>query len=139
MLFRSRNHSFRDGGTVHTLRSFLSYRAVRVLPGGYDPDAVEPGAAGIDLASSNSSTARCIAAASVPVLVCAGTADTQVHLPHAELLYNAATSTADRTMAFIAGAEHDLTPAAPGAADTRAAHLDVLADWLATRYLGSRR
>mgnify|MGYP003350040555 CR=1 FL=1 len=46
--YRRRNQSFRDGGTVHTLRSFLSYRAVRVLPGGYDPDAVEPGAAGID-------------------------------------------------------------------------------------------
>ena len=112
-----------------------AYAAQHLLELGTD----KSGAAGIDLASSNSSTARCIAAASVPVLVCAGTADTQVHLPHAELLYNAATSTADRTMAFIAGAEHDLTPAATGAADTRAAHLDVLADWLATRYLGSRR
>ncbi len=133
--YERRNHSFRDGGTVHTLRSFLSYRAVRVLPGGYDPDAVAPERAGIDLVSSNSNTAAMLASVTVPVLVCAGTADTQVHLPHAELLYNAAVATGDRSKAFIAGAEHDLTPAAPGAPDTRNAHLDVVVDWLSTRYL----
>lgn len=133
--YRRRNLSFRDGGTVHTLRSFLSYRAVRVDPDRFDPEAARGEDGGVDLTSVNSTTAACLAGTTVPLLVTAGTADTQVHLPHAEMAYHAAARTADRTIAIIGGAEHDMSPAGPGAGDTRAAHLDVLAAWIRDRFL----
>lgn len=133
--YRRRNLSFRDGGTVHTLRSFLSYRAVRVDPDRYDPEASRAEDGGVDLRSSNSTTAACLAGTTVPLLVTAGTADTQVHLPHAEMAYHAAAATADRSVAIIAGAEHDLSPAGPGVGDTRAAHLEVLVSWIHDRFL----
>ena len=133
-----RNRSFRDGGTVHTLRSFLSYRAVLVGPDGYNPDAVQLEDVGIVAASTNNSTPTCLAAVSVPVLVTSATGDTQVHLPQAELACNAVAS-ADRLLVGIQGGEHDMSPAGPGSGDPRAAHLEVLADWLGHRFPGGAR
>jgi alpha-beta hydrolase superfamily lysophospholipase len=133
--YAARNRRFQDGGTAHTLRSFLTYRAVRTDPDRHDPDAVTPATTGVDLASSNATTAGNLAGVTVPLLITAGTADTQVHLPQAELACNAATATSDRSIACINGAEHDMTPIDPAFGDTRAAHLEVLADWLSARYL----
>lgn len=133
--YARRNHSFRDGGTVHTLTSFLSYRAVRVSQDGYDPDATQADAAGVELLSSNSNSPMNLAGVTVPVLITASTADTQVHVPHAELLFNSAVNAPDRTIAFVEGGEHDMTPATPDAGDPRGVHLDLLADWLRERYL----
>jgi alpha-beta hydrolase superfamily lysophospholipase len=132
--YATRNRRFRDGGTVHTCRSFLSYRAVLADPAIHDPDAVTIETAGVRLESTNSTTPGNIAGVSVPLLITSGTADTQVHLPHAELMFNAATRSTDKELAFIEGAEHDMTPVRPESGDTRAVHLDVLATWLETRF-----
>lgn len=133
--YARRNAQFRDGGTVHTLRSFLSYRALRCDPATFDPDAATPNSTGVELASSNSTTAGNIAGTTVPLLVTASTADTQVHLPSSELAFNAAVRVSDKAIAFIDGAEHDMTPPRPEVGDTRAIHLEVLSAWLAERFL----
>jgi alpha-beta hydrolase superfamily lysophospholipase len=129
-----RNRRFRDGGTVHTYRSFLSYRAVIADPASHDPDAVTPETAGVRLESTNSTTPGNIAGISVPLLITSGTADTQVHIPHAELMFNAATRTRDKEIAFIEGAEHDMTPVRPESGDTRGTHLQVVSEWLEARF-----
>jgi alpha-beta hydrolase superfamily lysophospholipase len=133
--YATRNARFRDGGTVHTLRSFLSYRAIRADPETFDPDAATAESSGVDFASSNSTTAGNLAGTSVPLLITASTADTQVHLPSAELAFNAAVGVSDKSIAFIEGAEHDMTSTAQALGDTRATHLDVLTSWLAQRFL----
>ena len=130
----ARNRLFPDGGTVHTLRSFLSYRAIEADPTAFDPDAVSPGATGVNLGSTNTTTAGNLAAVTVPLLVTSSTADTQVHLPAAELAFNAAVQTKDRTLAFVEGAEHDMRPVDPGFGDTRAIHTQALVEWLAARF-----
>ncbi|HET7028563.1 MAG TPA: hypothetical protein VFI28_12790 [Candidatus Limnocylindrales bacterium] len=132
--YARRNRSLRDGGTVHTLSGFLSYRAVLADPEVHDPDATTPELGGVDLSSSNATTAGNIAGVTVPLLVTASTADTQVHLPHAELAWNAAVRAADRTLAFVDGAEHDMTPIDERYGDTRAIHLAIVRDWLADRF-----
>ena len=75
----------------------------------------------------------------MPLLITAGTADTQVHLPHAELMFNAAIRTTDKQLAFIEGAEHDMTPVRPESGDTRAEHLRVVSEWLETRFGANAR
>ncbi|HEU4571794.1 MAG TPA: hypothetical protein VFR93_03840 [Candidatus Limnocylindrales bacterium] len=132
--YARRNRSLRDGGTVHTLTGFLSYRAVLADPETHDPDATTPEAGGVDLESSNATTAGNLGGVTVPLLVTASTADTQVHLPHAELAWNAAARTADRSLAFVEGAEHDMTPIEPRYGDTRAVHLAIVRDWIASRF-----
>lgn len=137
--YGNRNQRFRDGGTAHTCRSFLSYRAVVADPATHDPDAVTTETAGVRLETSNSTTPGNIAGVSVPLLITAGTADTQVHLPHAELMFNAAIRTTDKQLAFIEGAEHDMTPVRPESGDTRAEHLRVISEWLETRFGANAR
>lgn len=125
-----RNSRFRDGGTVHTIRSFLSYRAVAADPASWDPEAVTPDASGIDFSSTHSSTPANIAGVTVPVLITSATADTQVHLRSAELIFNSAARASQRDLVFVDGAEHDMTPADESYGDTRSRHLSVVADWL---------
>lgn len=132
--YAARNKQFRDGGTVHTLRSFLSYRAVSAIAADYGPDATEPTECGIDFRSSNAITAAHVASVSVPLLITASTADTQVHLPSAELMYNAAVRTSDKSLVFIDGAEHDMTPVDEKFGDTRSIHVRAIAEWLAQRF-----
>ncbi len=130
----TRNRRFPDGGTVHTLRSFLSYRAIRVDPAAFDPEAVTPASTGVDLTSSNTITAANLAGVTVPLLVTVSTADTQVHFPAAELASNAAIRTRDRAIAFIEGAEHDMSAVHQDYGDTRAAHTRVVVSWLRERF-----
>lgn len=134
-----RNARFRDGGTVHTMSSFLSYRAIRSYPGIFDPEAVTPQACGVDLASTHSTTSANLSGTNVPLLITASTSDSQVHLPSAELAFNAAVSSADRYLAFVEGAEHDMTPVGPEYGDTRQTHIDLLAQWLGERYARADR
>ena len=132
--YARRNASFRDGGTVHTLKSFLSYRAITGDPTRWNPDAVTLSSCGLDLASSNTTTSLNMSGVSVPLLITAGTADTQVHLPAAELLLNSALRTSDKKLVFIDTAEHDMTLTDARVADTRDQHLAVVAGWLAERF-----
>jgi alpha-beta hydrolase superfamily lysophospholipase len=132
--YARRNRSLRDGGTVHTLTGFLSYRAVLADPEVHDPDGTTPDAGGVDLGSSNATTPGNLAGVTVPLLVTASTADTQVHLPHAELAWNSAVRTPDRSLAFVEGAEHDMTPIDERYGDTRAVHLAIVRDWIAERF-----
>ena len=132
--YARRNRRFRDGGTVHTVESFLSYRAIAMDPDVYRGYATDPDATGMDLGSSNSTTAANIARVTVPLLITAGSADPEVHLGAAELMYNAARQTSDRTLAFVHGAVHEMTPVSEGIGDTRRVHLTRLATWLVDRY-----
>jgi esterase/lipase len=88
----------------------------------------------VDLGSSNATTPGNLAGVTVPLLVTASTADTQVHLPHAELAWNSAVRTPDRSLAFVEGAEHDMTPIDERYGDTRAVHLAIVRDWIAERF-----
>jgi hypothetical protein len=132
--YAERNRRFRDGGTVHTVESFLSYRAIVMDPNAYRGYATDPGATGMDHGSSNSTTAGNVARVTVPLLITAGSADPEVHLSAAELIYNAARGTSDRTLAFVDGAVHEMTPVSDAYGDTRRVHLERLTAWVDARY-----
>ena len=136
--YATRNQRFRDGGTVHTLRSFLSYRVITGDPSAYDPDATVLADTGLDLTSSNTTTAAHAKSISIPLLVTASTADTQVHLPSSELLLRSAGSQ-DKQALYVHGAEHDMTPISDEAGDTRRTHAAAVVGWLFDRYLPSAR
>jgi len=123
------------GTAVHTLTSFLSYRAVLCEPATYDPFATEVGDSGVHDWSSNTSTTRNVARVSVPLLITVGTSDLEVHLPVGELIHNAATSR-DKELVIVDRADHAMTrPAPPGGPDpARAAHLDAVAAWVEDRF-----
>jgi esterase/lipase len=117
------------------VRSFLSYRAIRGNPQEYRSDATELSDTGLDLQTSNTTTSVHVAGITVPLLITASTADTQVHLPSAELLFNSATRTHDKELIFVEGAEHDMTAASLDADDIRGVHVRSVGEWLAERFL----
>jgi alpha-beta hydrolase superfamily lysophospholipase len=122
------------GATVHTLTSFLSYRAIRTDPGRYDPTAVTSEEFGVDMGSTNTSTPSNLERVTVPLLITQGTSDIEVHVPSAELNYDAANSS-DKQLTFIENADHSMLDPRDAASNrTREMHLDVVAGWLETRF-----
>jgi hypothetical protein len=122
-----------DGGSIHTTESLLSYRVVPT-EGNYNPDAVTMDESGIDFDAVNSTTPGNIRGVSVPILIIQGTADDQVHLPSAELNYNSATATDDKTLVFIEGATHSIEPIASKFGDTREMAENLMGKWLRERF-----
>jgi alpha-beta hydrolase superfamily lysophospholipase len=128
----SRRNPSGGGSAQQTLTSFLSYRAVHCA--NYDPEAVTPEGSGVDLDSVNSTGPGNIKNVTVPILILQGTADTEVHLTSAELNFNSATSTSDKTLKFIEGATHGFTPLRPEFGDTQAVATDTIIQWIAERF-----
>ena len=127
------NRSRAHGTSVHTLESFLSYRAISCHPSRYDPFAVSPGGLGIDGDSSNTATFQNLSHCTVPLLITGATADQEVHIPTSELLFNAAAS-GDKELVFIDGADHFMRDAREGGGGTRQAHLKHVSEWVAERF-----
>lgn len=125
------NRQRAHGTAVHTLRSFLSYRALVTDPATFQPYAQSP--QGLDVPWTNTSTDRHVRGTAVPLLVTAGTSDIEVHLPIAELIYNAAVAR-DKSLVFIDGANHEMQGAGDEWQAVRTAHLDVVASWLEGRF-----
>jgi len=121
------NRGRASGATVHTLTSFLSYRAIRTDPERYDPSAVTPERFGVDMRSTNTSTTSSLEQVSVPLLITQGTADIEAYVPAAEMNFNAAAS-ADKRLVFIEHADHRML-----GPRTRETHLDVVTGWLGSR------
>jgi pimeloyl-ACP methyl ester carboxylesterase len=132
----SRRNPSAGGAAQQTLTSFLSYRAVHCA--NYDPDAVTPEASGVDFDSVNSTGPGNIKNVTVPILMLQGTADTEVHLTSAELNFNSATGTSDKTLKFIEGATHGFTPLRPEFGNTQAVATDTIIQWIAERFSGGR-
>ena len=128
------NRQVEDGSAVHSLRTFLSYRATRVGKT-YNPFATTVQETGIDFESVNSTIPGNLDTVSVPILIVQGTADNSdsAKLPTAELIYNSAHS-ADKTLVFVEGAGHGLDPVDPKYGDTQAIAADGMVDWLANRF-----
>jgi pimeloyl-ACP methyl ester carboxylesterase len=125
-----------SGATIHTLTSFLSYRAIRTYPERYDPAAVTLEEFGVDMGSTNTSTTTNLAQVTVPLLITQGTADIEVYVPSAEMNHDAAGS-ADKQLTFIEQADHGmLDPRDPASTRTRELQLGVVATWLQTRFAG---
>ena len=121
-----------DGG--YTASSFLSTAALRAP----DFQVTDNSITGIDWGSSNTSTILNIAGVSSPLLVMAMTGHYWV-VP-SEMYYNAATSTSDKTLAFVEGASHGLGPCkacatTPGEfGDTVGEIFNYLTAWADQRY-----
>jgi len=128
----SRRNPSAGGSAQQTLTSFLSYRAV--LCTNYDPDAVTLEGSGVNFDSVNSTGPGNIKNVTVPILMLQGTGDTEVHLTSAELNFNSATSTSDKTLKFIEGATHGFTPLRPEFGDTQAVATDTIIQWIAERF-----
>jgi alpha-beta hydrolase superfamily lysophospholipase len=128
----SRRNPSGGGSAQHTLTLFLSYRAVHCA--NYDPEAVTPEGSGVDLDSVNSTGPGNIKNVTVPILILQGTADTEVHLTSAELNFNSATSTSDKTFKFIEGATHGFTPLRPEFGDTQAVAVETIIQWIGERF-----
>jgi alpha-beta hydrolase superfamily lysophospholipase len=128
----SRRNPSAGGSAQQTLISFLSYRAVHCT--NYDPEAVTPEGSGVDFDSVNSTGPGNIKNVTVPILMLQGTADTEVHLTSAELNFNSATSTSDKTLKFIEGATHGFTPLRPEFGDTQAVAVETIIQWIGERF-----
>lgn len=120
------------GTAVHTLTSFLSYRAVP----SYDAGASTLGRLFVNGSEllTNNCTSYGVAGFDTPLLITHGTADDSVYVTVAEDTLHHARSE-DRELIFVQGAMHDMSPAAGAHADTRQAHLDCVTEWIASRYL----
>lgn len=127
------NISRAGGTTAHTLTSFLSYRAVACDLDRYEPFAPRAADVGMVAGSTNAALARTLPAVAAPLLVTQGTADIEVHIPTAELIFDSATMS-DKELSFIEGADHGMLAAEGDPDRTRAVHLARVGDWLATRF-----
>jgi len=68
------------------------------------------------------------------MLITVGTADTQVHIPSSELLYNSATSTRDKTVFYVDGAEHNMVEIDGKYGNTRKIAIQQVAEWIKQRF-----
>jgi acetyl esterase/lipase len=123
------------GAAVHRLRALLSYRLVRADPERFDPLAITADAAGIDFASTNSSTPTNLAGIAAPVLILQGTADesNSVTLASAELLDSVGPNDR-RSLVFVAGGLHSMKPVHPDYGDTRGIAVGVIREWLGAQF-----
>jgi hypothetical protein len=121
------------GTAVHLAHTFLSYRAIRPTPR-YAQAVTGIALDGMEYESVHSSVPGNLDHVTVPLLFVQGTSDANPQLPSAELNYRAATSSTDKELVFVAGAEHAFSPTAPVFGDTRAVATEVMARWIAERF-----
>lgn len=121
-----------DGG--FTASSFLSTAALRAPDFTVTADSIS----GVDWGSSNTSTILNVKGIRSPLLIMAMTGHYWV-VP-SEMYYDAATSTTSKTLVFVDGASHGLTPCTacattPGEfGDTVSEIFDYMANWAAAHY-----
>jgi hypothetical protein len=121
-----------DGG--FTASTFLSTAALRAPDFQVTADSIT----GVDWGSSNTSTILNVKGIRSPLLIMAMTGHYWV-VP-SEMYYNAATSTPSKTLAFVEGASHGLTPCTacattPGEfGDTVGETFNYIARWAAQHY-----
>jgi hypothetical protein len=94
-----------NGGLTTTVRRFLNTFAVRVTDGyGYDEDSIT----GIDYESNYNSAPSAVAGVTVPLLQLGMTGNYEFFM--AETIFEHATKTPDKTLAYVEGATHVFTP-----------------------------
>ena len=123
------------GALNTTVKKFLDYFAVRTMEGyRYDECRVY----GIDWTSSYNCTPGNVMGVTVPVMIAAMTAGYEFSA--AETIYNN-TASADKTIVFVEGANHDFFPdheceQFPGEfGDTVKTLFDYLDQWLSARFV----
>jgi pimeloyl-ACP methyl ester carboxylesterase len=123
----TRNRRIAEGSAIHTCRSFLSYRAVRVDAARHDPLAggMKIPAGGMPYRTTNY-TPDNLTRVSVPVLVTVGTADLEVHLPTVAAICDAVPR-GRLTIRAFQGADHALRRAG---GEARGAQLRDVVDWI---------
>jgi len=98
--------SYRLGAIVSTVRTYLSSSAVRTTDSyGYNEDSIQ----GVDWLSSYSCTPGNITGVSAPLLIMGMTGGYEFLA--AEIIFENARRSADKTIAFVEGAAHDFSPA----------------------------
>jgi pimeloyl-ACP methyl ester carboxylesterase len=122
-----------------TVKEFLSTHAIRVDPAQYDIN--ESDITGVDWASSSTSAPTNVKGVSVPLIIMSMTGH-YFERPD-EIIFQHAAS-ADKTLGFVEGAVHGLTPCQPCAqrfnggtsyGDTVGRLFDYLDSWIATRFV----
>jgi hypothetical protein len=124
------------GTTVHTLTSFLSYRAILSDPLRYNPSAARAAESGVLDWSSNTSTTRHVSTVDVPLLVTIGTRDIEVHLPVGEMIH-AASKSHDKCLVVVDDADHGMRGPGdgdPGTDAVRKVHREAVAAWVIDRF-----
>ena len=129
---KDRNASVR-GAVVHTLQSFLSFRAVRAEF--INPSATNLKAWGVDVESTNNATVGNMMHVNAPWLLFAGTADDKINT--AELIYNQALAK-DKKIIVLHGATHGITSVDPkrfeNTATLRGIMAEQIAKWINERF-----
>jgi hypothetical protein len=130
------NASYHAGAVMYTVKSWLSSNAINVDRDQYDVTQDE--IRGIDWSSSATSTPANLAGSRVPLLILAMTG--HYWIVPSELFYTSAVA-ADKELAFVEGASHNLVPCRacesyPGEyGDTVCTIFDYVAAWLRARYV----
>ena len=121
-----------EGVVVHTLRSFLSMRAVRASF--IDPTATCLADWGVDIESTNTTTVGNLRQIGAPWVLFSGTADDKINI--AELIYKE-TRSPDRSLIFIQGATHQMTSVDSSKLSTAALRsllVEQIAKWIGARF-----
>jgi hypothetical protein len=130
------NASYHGGAVMYTVKSWLSSNAIGVDAAGYS--VTEDDIRGIDWSSSATSTPANLAGTHVPLLILGMTG--HYWMVPSEIFY-ASAAAADKELAFVQGASHNLVPCRacerfPGEyGDTVRTIFDYTAAWLRARYL----
>jgi len=122
-----------SGAVVHTLRSFLSMRAVRAEF--INPSATNLKAWGVDVESTNNATVGNMMHVNAPWVLFAGTADDKINT--AQLIYNHALAK-DKKIIVLRGATHGITSVDPkrfqDTATLRTIMVEQIAKWINERF-----
>lgn len=128
------NVTFSGGANAYTASTYLSTSAISAPNLRVTADDIT----GIDWASTNTAPVENLPGVTTPLLIMGMTGHYWV-VP-AEMFYNSATQSTDKTLVFVKGASHGFTPCTacattPGEfGDTVGETFNYVANWLDTRY-----
>ncbi len=128
--------SWASGAGDYTAKSYLSVAAIKAPKLRITADAIT----GVDWASTNTSTVDNVAGIKTPLLIMGMTASQDIDPVQQEMYYQSAIGTTNKTLVYVLGATHGLSPcttcSAPASTygDTVGETFNYMANWLTTNF-----
>ncbi len=133
---KSADVSWASGAGDYTASSYLATAAIKAPNLHISADSIT----GVDWASTNTATPDNVRGITTPLLIMGMTASQDLDPVQQELYYENATGTTDKTLVYVDGATHGLTPctnckdAASSYGDTVSEIFNYMASWLGQRF-----
>jgi hypothetical protein len=127
--------SWASGAGDYTAKSYMSTEAIVAPNLHITDDAIT----GVDWDSTNTATVDNVAGIKTPILIMGMTASQDIDPVQQEMYYQAAVGTSNKTLVYVDGATHGLTPCttcagASGFGDTVAETFNYMSNWLTKNF-----